>query len=64
MLWVGIILIVAGWIALSWQALKRMAVKEDLKKIPSQMNGMRLNRYYCLLTIFSGVVMLLLALII
>lgn len=34
LLWIGVALIVIGWIALAWQAAKRMAIKDELEKFP------------------------------
>ena len=59
LLWSGIILIVAGWIALAWEATRRMAAKEDLERFPDRRDVMRLRRNYCRVTILAGVVLLL-----
>ena len=62
LLWTGIIFIVLGWIALAWQASKRMALKDELGKFPGKKDVMKLHRNYCILTIFAGIVLILLAL--
>lgn len=61
LLWTGIILAVAGWIAFAWQAAKRMAVKDELEKFPDKKNGMLLRRNYCRLTIIIGILLILIA---
>ena len=61
LLWAGIVLIVVGWLALAWQASKRMAVKDQMEKFPQVKQTMRLHRNYCLLTIAAGVILLLIA---
>ena len=64
LLWIGIALTVIGWIALAWQAAKRMAVKDELERFPNRKNVMQLHRNYCWLTIIAGVVIILIAVII
>ena len=64
LLWVGIALIVIGWLALGWQASKRLAVKDELDKFPQRKNIMRLHRNYCWLTIGAGVTVVILAMLI
>ena len=64
LLWIGIALTVIGWIALAWQAAKRMAVKDELERFPDKKNIMKLRRNYCLLTIIAGVVLILIAVVI
>ncbi|MDE6577425.1 MAG: hypothetical protein K2J82_05950 [Muribaculaceae bacterium] len=63
-MWVGIALTVLGWLALAWQASKRMAAKEELDKFPQKKETMRLHRNYCWLTISAGVILLVIAMII
>lgn len=62
--WIGVALIVIGWIALAWQAAKRMAIKDELEKFPDKKNVMQLRRNYCWLTMIAGVVLILIAIII
>ena len=62
-LWAGIVLILIGWLALAWQASKRMAIKEELEKFPDKSKIMKQRRNNCFLIIFAGVVLLLLALV-
>ena len=64
LLWIGIALTVIGWIALAWQAVKRMAVKDELERFPDRKNVMQLHRNYCWLTMIAGVVLILIAVII
>ena len=64
LLWVGIALIVIGWLALGWQASKRLAVKDELDKFPQRKNVMRLHRNYCWLIIGAGMAVVLLAMLI
>lgn len=64
LLWIGVALIVIGWIALAWQAAKRMAIKDELEKFPDKKNVMQLRRNYCWLTMIAGVVLILIAIII
>lgn len=61
LLWTGIILAVAGWIAFAWQAAKRMAVKDELEKFPDNKNEMLLRRNYCRLTIIIGILLIMIA---
>lgn len=64
LLWIGISLTVIGWIALAWQAAKRMAIKDELERFPERNNVMQLRRNYCFLTIIAGVVLILIAIIV
>lgn len=57
LLWTGITLTVAGWIAFAWQAAKIMAVKDELVKFPDNKNEMMLRRNYCRLTIIIGILL-------
>lgn len=63
-LWTGIILTVIGWLALAWQASKRLAVKEELEKFQQKKKTLLLHRNYCRLIILIGILLLLIALII
>lgn len=63
LLWAGITMIVIGWLALAWQASKRMAVKNQMEKFPQVKQTMRLRRNYCWLTIAAGVILLLIAIV-
>lgn len=64
LLWIGIALTVIGWIALAWQAAKRMVIKDELERFPDKKNIMQLQRNYCWLTMIAGVVLILIAIII
>lgn len=64
LLWIGIILLVSGWIAFGWQASKRMKMKEELDRFPERKNSMILRRNYCRLTMLVGILFIVLALII
>lgn len=64
LLWCGIVLIVVGWIALAWQASRRMAAKNKMEKFPEVRNLMKLRRNYCLITIFIGMLLLIISLLI
>lgn len=64
LLWIGIALTVTGWIALAWQAAKRMGIKDELERFPDKKNVMGLRRNYCWLTMIAGVVLILTAVII
>ena len=64
LMWIGIAVIVIGWLALAWQASRRLAAKEDMGKYPQKRKTMQLHRNYCLLTIAAGMVILISALII
>lgn len=64
LMWIGISVIVIGWLALAWQASKRMAIKDELDKLPQKRKAMQLRRNYCLLTIAAGMVVLIAALVI
>lgn len=64
LLWIGIFLNVIGWLALAWQASKRMVRKDEIEKFPNVRRTLQLRRNYCWLTITGGVVLILVALII
>ena len=64
LLWIGIALTVIGWLALAWQASKRIVHKDDLERFPQKRHAMMLHRTYCLLTILVGVLILVISLII
>ena len=64
LLWIGIALTVIGWIALAWQAAKRMEIKDELERFPNKKNVMQLRRNYCWLTMIAGVVLILIAIIV
>lgn len=64
LLWIGIILIILGWLALAWQASKRMSYGKDLEKFPEKRKALQLKRNYCFLTMLIGILLLLIALII
>lgn len=61
-MWIGISLTVIGWLALAWQASKRLTAKDELEKFPQKKKAMLLYRNYCWLTIAAGVVLLLISL--
>lgn len=61
--WTGIVLILAGWIALASQATKRMAQKEEMEKFAEKKMKMRIRRNYYLLAIAVGALLLAIALI-
>ena len=63
-MWIGIAVIVIGWLALAWQASKRMAVKDELDRFPQKKKTMMLYRNYCWLTIGVGVILLVIAILI
>lgn len=63
-MWIGIVVILVGFAALSWEAMKRMQAQEELNKFPQKKNAMRVRRNYCLMVIFAGMLLLVLALII
>ncbi len=64
LLWIGIIILVAGWLAFGWQASKRMAMKEELERFPEKRRFMVLRRNYCRLTMLIGIVLMIIALLI
>ncbi len=64
LMWIGIILIVIGWLALSWQASKRLTMKDELERFPQKRHTMVLRSNYCRLTIIIGIATLIIALII
>ncbi|MDE7154342.1 MAG: hypothetical protein K2O00_07890 [Muribaculaceae bacterium] len=63
LLWIGIAIIVIGWLALAWQASRRMVMKDELEKSPEKKCVMRLRRNYCFLTIFIGAAIIVVAMI-
>ena len=64
LLWIGIAVTVIGWLALSWQASKRLAVNDELDKLPRKKAALQLRRNYCLMTVIAGIVIIMIALII
>lgn len=64
LIWIGIALIVIGWLALSRQAAKIYAVKDELDKFPEKRKAMLLRRTYCRLIILIGIALLMIALLI
>lgn len=64
LMWTGIALIVIGWLALGWQASKRLATKDELEKFPEKKSTMALRRNYCLLTIGVGAILIVIAILI
>lgn len=64
LLWIGIGVIVLGWLALAWQASKRIQLKESLDRDLEKKDLMRRTRNYCFLIIFTGIVLLLIAMLI
>ncbi len=64
LMWIGIVLVVIGWLALGWQASKRLVAKDQLEKFPQTRQQMQLRRNYCWLVIAAGVILLLIALIV
>lgn len=63
LLWTGIVLIVGGWIALAWQAAKWMRLKNELERFPERRKEMLLRRNYCRFTIFAGLIIIMLSLV-
>lgn len=64
LLWIGIIIGVCGWLALAWQASKRITMKDESEKFPERRRIMALRRNYCWLTILVGIVLVIIALLI
>ena len=64
LLWIGIAVTVIGWLALSWQASKRLAVNDELDKLPRKKAALQLRRNYCRMTVIAGIVIIMIALII
>ncbi len=64
LMWIGISLTIIGWLALAFQASKRLSVKDDSEKFTQKKRAMQLYRNYCLITIIAGVILLLAACII
>lgn len=64
LMWIGIAFIVIGFLALSWQASKRLAIKDELDRFPERKHIMQRRRNYCLLTILAGMILLVIALVI
>lgn len=64
LMWIGIGLIVIGWLLLGWQASKRLAAKDELEKFPQRKQDFQKRRNYCWLVILMGVILLLIALFI
>ncbi len=62
-MWIGIAVTVIGWLALAWQASKRLAVKDKIEKFPQMKKTMQLHRNYCFLTIIAGIIIILVAVI-
>lgn len=64
LLWIGIGITVIGWIALAWQASKRMVRKDDIRRFPELQKTMQLYRNYCWLTMIGGVILILVSILI
>lgn len=64
LMWIGIALTVIGWLALGWQASRRLMMKDELEKFPQKKRTMRLYRSYCMFTIGIGFILIIVALII
>lgn len=62
LLWIGIIVIVAGCFGLAWQAFKIIAVRNELDKFPDRRKTMMQHRNYWRLTILAGILILIVAL--
>lgn len=60
-MWIGIVLIIIGFLSLAWQATKRISDKTELEKFPKWKEVMKLHRNYSLITIFSGMIVLIIA---
>lgn len=54
LLWTGIGVTVAGWLALAWQATRRMTAHEEMQRFPEFKARLRLRRRLCLLAILAG----------
>ncbi len=63
LLWLGIALTVGGFIALGWQASKRLAVKDEIAKMNQKRETLQLHRNYTLLTIIVGMLVLVVAIL-
>ena len=63
LMWSGIGLIVIGWLALGWQASRRLAIKAELEKFPEKKHAMQLRRNYCWLIMGAGMCLLVIALV-
>lgn len=64
LLWTGIVLIVAAWIAIAIQAFKRLEVKEELEKFRVKRGEMQLRRNYCWVAMGVGAILILIAMLI
>lgn len=64
LMWAGIALIVIGWVALAWQASKRLAVKDELDKLTQKRETMQSHRNYCWLIIGAGMILLLISIVV
>ena len=62
LLWIGIVVIVAGWLGLAWQASKIMAARKEVDKFPDRRKTMMMHRNYWRLTILAGILILIVAL--
>ena len=63
LLWTGICITLVGWIALAWQASKRLARKDEITRFPNLRKKMQLHRNYCLTAIAAGALLMLIAII-
>ncbi|MDE6296751.1 MAG: hypothetical protein K2L89_02810 [Muribaculaceae bacterium] len=63
LMWIGIALTVIGWLALSWQASRRLKMEDELEKFPQKKGKMRLYRSYCMFTISIGLILIIVAII-
>ncbi len=64
LMWIGIAVLVIGWIALCWQAAKRLTAKDELEKFPEKKQTMQMHRNYCWLPMMAGIIILIISLLI
>ncbi len=68
LLYIGIALIVAGWLSLSWLAARRIQTQKELERLPQRREELKRSyankRWACRAIILLGMVVLILSLII
>ncbi|GEM_PF-3544629 len=61
LLWVGIALIVIGWVELARQSAKVITHRKENERFPEKQKGMLYKRNICRLTMIGGIVMIIIS---
>ena len=63
-LWVGIALIVIGWVEFAGEAVKRLSDGQDAERFPERHKAARYRRNRCRLTMIGGIALIIISLFI